>query len=100
MNDRLVISKDRIAELCRRRNIRRLAIFGSALRDDFGPQSDVDVLVNFIDGHVPGFFGLFDIEEELSAILGHKADVRTPEDLSKYFRQQVIDSAEVQYVQG
>ena len=99
MNRNLLIPREEIAELCRRHYIRKLAIFGSALRDDFGAQSDVDILVDFIPGHVPGFFGLFDIEEELSAALRHKADVRTAQDLSKHFRQHVIDTAEVQYVQ-
>ena len=100
MNSQLVIVKDSIADFCRRHYIRRLAIFGSALRDDFGPESDVDVLVDFIVGHTPGFFGLFDMEEQLSFLLGgHKIDMRTPQDLSRYFRQEVISKAEVQYVQ-
>jgi len=101
MNKILALDKERIADFCQRHNIDRLAIFGSALRDDFGPESDVDVLVHFITGHVPGFFRLFDMEEELSTLLaGRKVDMRTPEDLSRYFRDQVIASAEVQYVRG
>jgi hypothetical protein len=101
MNKFLVIDKERIADFCRRHNIERLAIFGSALRDDFGPDSDVDILVDFMPGHVPGFFRLFDMEEELSALIGgRKVDMRTPEDLSRYFRDKVIASAEVQYVRG
>lgn len=100
MNNKLVIAKDRIADFCRRHYIRRLAIFGSALRDDFGPESDVDILVDFACGHTPGFFGLFDMEEELSALFGgRKVDMRTPEDLSRYFRQEVVAAAEVQYAQ-
>ena len=100
MNSKLVIVKDRIADFCGRHYIRRLAIFGSALRDDFGPESDVDVLVDFSPGHTPGFFGLFDMEEELSALFGgRKVDMRTPQDLSRYFRQEVVATAEVQYVQ-
>ena len=84
----------------RRWKIKRLAIFGSALRDDFVPESDVDILVEFLPGHTPGFFRLFDMEEELSAIFGgRKTDIRTPEDLSRYFRNEVIASAEVQYAQ-
>ena len=99
MNKKLVINPDEIADFCHRYHIRKLAIFGSALRDDFGPESDVDVLVDFMAGHVPGFFGLFDIEEELTELFGgHKADVRTPQDLSRYFRDEVIAKAEVQYV--
>ena len=101
MNEKLVIAKDSVAEFCRLYHIRWLAIFGSALRDDFSPESDVDVLVDFEHGHTPGFFGLFDMEEELSALFGgHKVDLRTPQDLSRYFRQEVINTAEVQYVQG
>lgn len=101
MNRHLAIDKERIAEFCERHHIRRLAIFGSALRDDFGPESDVDVLVDFIPSHVPGFFRLFDMEEELSRLLGgRKVDMRTPEDLSRYFRDRVVASAEVQYVRG
>ena len=100
MNNRLVIAKERIADFCRRHYIRRLAIFGSALQDDFGPDSDVDVLVDFVPGHTSGFFGLFDIEEELSALFGgRKVDMRTPQDLSRYFRQEVVATAEVQYIQ-
>ena len=100
MNSKLVIVKDKIVDFCRRYYIRRLAIFGSALRDDFGPDSDVDVLVVFVPGHTPGFFGLFDIEEELSALFGgRKVDMRTPQDLSRYFREEVVATAEVQYVQ-
>ena len=101
MNAKLTIPQDKIGELCVRHHIRRLAVFGSALREDFGPDSDVDVLVDFLPGHTPGFFGLFDIEEELSAEFGgRKAEVRTPQDLSPLFRQRILDTAEVQYVQG
>jgi predicted nucleotidyltransferase len=100
MNSKLVIAKDKIADFCRRHYICRLAIFGSALRDDFGPESDVDVLVDFVPGHTPGFFGLFDMEEELQSLFGgRKVDIRTPQDLSRYFRQEVVATAEVQYVQ-
>jgi len=101
MNRNIVIAEDKIREFCERYYIRRLAIFGSVLRDDFGPESDVDVLVDFIPGHTPGFFRLFEMEEELSGLLGgHKADMRTPEDLSRYFRDKVVTEAEVQYVRG
>jgi len=100
MNKKLVLNKEKIVNFCERHHIRRLAIFGSALRGDFGPGSDVDVLVDFMPGHTPGFFRLFDMEEELSSLLGdHKVDMRTPEDLSRYFRDKVVATAEVQYVQ-
>jgi predicted nucleotidyltransferase len=99
MNPNLTISQEKIRELCVRFHIGRVAVFGSALRDDFTPDSDVDVLVDFLPGHTPGFFGLFDIEEELSAIFGgRKTELRTSQDLSKHFRQRVLDTAEVQYV--
>ena len=101
MNKNIVIAEDKIREFCERHYIRRLAIFGSALRDDFGPESDVDVLVDFMPGHTPGFFKLFEMEEELSGLLcGHKIDMRTPEDLSRYFRDKVVATAQVQYVRN
>jgi predicted nucleotidyltransferase len=97
---RLRIPRDEIADFCVRNHIRRLALFGSALRDDFTPESDVDVLVEFEPGHVPGFIKLAGMEIELGSILGRKVDMRTPEDLSPYFREEVVNSAEVQYAQG
>ncbi|MBA7679475.1 hypothetical protein ES703_87772 [subsurface metagenome] len=101
MNKNIVIAQDKIREFCERHYIRRLAIFGSVLREDFGPESDVDVLVDFVPGHTPGFFKLFEMEEELSGLLGgHKAEMRTLEDLSRYFRDKVVAQAEVQYVRG
>ena len=94
------LDKRQIAAFCRQRHIRRLAVFGSALRSDFAPDSDVDVLIEFVPGHVPGLLGIARMERELSALLGgRKVDLRTPEDLSRYFRQQVLDEAEVQYAQ-
>jgi predicted nucleotidyltransferase len=100
MNKNFKINKDKLSDFCERHHIRRLAIFGSALRGDFGPGSDVDVLVDFMPGHTPGFFRLFDMEEELSSLFGdYKVDMRTPEDLSRYFRDKVVATAEVQYVQ-
>ena len=101
MNGKLTVDKQNIAEFCRRRWITRLSVFGSALRDDFGPGSDVDVLVDFEQSKAPGFFGLFDMEQELSALFGgRKVDLRTPEDLSRYFRDRVVAQAEVQYACG
>jgi len=87
-----------MAEFCERHHIRKLSLFGSVLRADFRPAGDIDVLVEFEPGHVPGFFRLFDLEQELSGIFGgRKVDLRTPEDLSRYFRDQVVARAEVQY---
>lgn len=97
MNKDLVIPKDKVADFCRRCHIRRLAVFGSALRDDFAPDSDVDVLVEFEEGHTPGF-AFFGMQDELSVLMGRKVDLHTPKFLSRYFRDKVIKEAEVQYV--
>ncbi len=95
------VDKASIAAFCRKHRIRRLALFGSVLRPDFRPDSDVDVLVEFEPASVPGLFGIARMERELTALLGgHKADLRTPEDLSRYFRQHVLAQAEVQYARG
>jgi len=94
------VPKDRIAAFCRRYHIRELSFFGSVIRADFRPDSDVDGLVEFEEGHTPGFIRLAEIEMELSSLLGGRAvDLRTPDDLSRYFRDDVVASAEVQYVQ-
>jgi predicted nucleotidyltransferase len=101
MSVRIHIPKNQIAEFCRRNHIRRLSVFGSALRPEFNDASDVDILVEFEPGHVPGLFGVARLERELAALLGgRKVDLRTPEDLSRYFRQQVLNEAEVQYGHG
>ena len=93
--------QDQIAEFCRRNHIKRLAVFGSALHPDFNENSDIDILVEFESHQIPGLFGLARIERELSALFGgRKVDIRTPEDLSRYFRQQVLQEAKVQYAQG
>jgi predicted nucleotidyltransferase len=87
-----------IEQFCRKNRIRKLSLFGSVLRNDFRPESDIDVLVEFEQNGVPGLLGISRMERELSQILGgRKIDLRTPEDLSKYFRQQVLSTAEVQY---
>ncbi len=98
-----VISTDReqIADFCRRHHIGKLAFFGSVLRDDFAPDSDVDVLVEFEPGHVPGFIRLFHIEQELSKLLGgRQVDLVTEKFLNRRIRSRVLADAEVQYVQG
>jgi predicted nucleotidyltransferase len=89
-----------ISEFCRKHRIRRLSLFGSVLREDFGPESDVDVLVEFEPGSTPGLIAMASLEIELSKLLGRKADLRTPGDLSRYFRDDVIRTAEVQYAAG
>jgi predicted nucleotidyltransferase len=93
----MAVDRRAVAEYCRRHHIRKLSLFGSVLRDDFRPDSDVDVLVEFEPGHVPGFFGLAGIELELTELIGRKVDLRTPGDLSRYFRDDVLATAEVQY---
>jgi predicted nucleotidyltransferase len=97
MSATIEIPKDKITEFCRRNHIRRLSLFGSVLRDDFGPESDVDVLVQFEPGHTPGL-AFFAMQRELSEILGRNADLNTAMDLSPYFRQEVLHEAEVLYV--
>ena len=97
MNAKIDIPKDEIADFCRRNHIRRLAFFGSVLRDDFGPDSDVDVLVEFEPGHTPGL-AFITMQDELSNLLGRDVDLNTPACLSPYFRQEVLEEAEVLYV--
>ncbi len=87
-----------IASLCRRHPVRKLSLFGSVLRNDFSSQSDIDVLVEFDPQHVPGFFRLCEIAEDLTQIFGGRTvDLLTPQDLNRYFRDQVLAHAEVQY---
>ncbi len=98
MVNNLPVPDHALEEFCRRNRIRKLALFGSVLRPDFGPESDVDVLVEFEAGTRVGFFELYDLEQELSRLLGgRKVDLRTPEDLSRYFREEVVAQAQVQY---
>jgi predicted nucleotidyltransferase len=92
------ISQKQIKRYCLRNHIKKLALFGSFLRDDFGSDSDIDILVEFEQGHTPGFFDLDRMEEQLSTLFhGRKIDLRTPGDLSRYFRDKVIADAEVLY---
>jgi len=99
MTKNITLSKEKIEEFCLRNRIRKLALFGSVLRDDFSPESDIDVLVEFEPGARVGFFELYDLEQELSGIFGgKKVDINTPKCLSKYFRDEVLTTAEVQYV--
>ena len=91
------IPMDEVAAFCRRNYVRKLALFGSVLRDDFRPESDVDVLVEFEPGHVPGL-AFFSMQSELSEILGRAVDLNTPGFLSRYFRDRVMAEAETLYV--
>ena len=93
----IAIPLEQITDLCRRHHIRRLSLFGSVLREDFRPESDVDVLVEFEPGRTPGF-GFFGIQQELSELLGRPVDLNTPGFLSDYFRDEVLREAEVLYV--
>jgi uncharacterized protein len=98
MSDRLFTDRAALASLCRRRHIRRLSLFGSLLKGNARPDSDVDLLVEFSYEAKPSFFDLAEIEQELSALLaGRRVDLRTAEDLSRYFRDEVLRDAEVQY---
>jgi uncharacterized protein len=98
---RPIIPDHLIKDFCQKHHIRKLSHFGSYLREDFGPESDLDFLVEFEEGHTPGYFELADMEEELSDALGGcKVDLRTPQELSRYFRDKVMAEAEVQYAGG
>ena len=97
MRLRVSIDRVRLAEFCRRNRIRRLAVFGSALREDFGPYSDIDVLVEFEAGRTPGL-AFFSMQEELGQLFNRVVDLHTPASLSRYFRDQVLSEAEDQYV--
>lgn len=96
VKDKLAIHEEKIAEFCRKHHIRKLAFFGSVLRDDFAAGSDLDVLVEFEPGHTPGleFFGM---ETELSGIIGRRVDLNTPQFLSRHFRDEALAEAEVHY---
>ena len=89
--------RDKLAEFCKRNYIRRLSLFGSAISGELGPDSDIDLLVEFEEGHTPGLFSIIRMEMELAEDLGRKVDLRTPGDLSRYFRDEVIRNAKLQY---
>jgi predicted nucleotidyltransferase len=98
MSGRLFTNRTALSWLCRRHQISRLSLFGSALRGEERPDCDVDLLVEFARGAKPSFLDLAEIEQELSALLaGQRVDLRTAEDLSRYFRDEVLREAEVQY---
>jgi predicted nucleotidyltransferase len=97
MSPHLHFKVEEIATICRRNHIRKLAFFGSVLRADFREDSDIDVLVEFEPGHVPGF-AFFGLQDELGRLLGRKVDLHTPASLSDYFRDEVLREAEPAYV--
>ena len=94
---RIDVPNDHLVHFCQRHRIRKLAFFGSVLRDDFGPESDVDVLVEFEPGSRMGLIRLAGLEIELGQILGRKVDLNTPGFLSEYYRETILAQAEVLY---
>ena len=97
MSPRVSLDHDKLAEFCRRNHIKKLSLFGSVLTERFGPDSDVDFLVEFEPHNGPGYFGLARMERELSELVGRRVDLRTPFELSRYFRDEVVAGAQVQY---
>lgn len=93
----LELSDRQLQNFCREHHIRRLSLFGSRLKGSHRPDSDVDLLVEFEPEHIPSMFGMVRMESELTQLLGKKVDLRTPGDLSHYFRQEILDTAQVQY---
>ena len=91
------IPQDRLAGICRRYDVKQLSLFGSILTNRFGPESDVDMVVEFLPDARIGLFEMSAMEEELSALLGRKVDLRTPAELSRYFRDRVMHGAVLQY---
>jgi predicted nucleotidyltransferase len=91
------MSKDKLAGFCKKNHIRKLSLFGSAIRGEIGPDSDIDLLVEFEEGQTPGLFTIIRMEMELAEMLGRKVDLRTPNDLSKYFRDEVMRNARLAY---
>jgi hypothetical protein len=91
------VPRVKLMEFCRSNHIHKMSLFGSALRDELRPDSDIDLLVEFEKSHVPGLITLAGMEIELSEMLSRKVDLRTPGDLSRHFRDEVIAEAEVQY---
>ncbi|HEX7677300.1 MAG TPA: nucleotidyltransferase family protein [Thermoanaerobaculia bacterium] len=97
MSAHIKLDPEFVAEFCRRNHVQRLSLFGSVLTDRFRPESDVDFLIEFEPGDTPGFFALARMQFELEAVVGKPVDLRTPKDLSRHFREEVLRSAEVQY---
>lgn len=93
LTPKIVIPTETIREFCQKNHISKLALFGSVLTPRFRKKSDVDVLVEFDSGHIPGLIGISNLEYELGMIIGRKIDLRTPNDLSEYFRNDVIDQS-------
>ncbi len=92
-----IISKEKLINFCRENHIIKLSLFGSALRSELKPESDIDILIEFDKGHIPGLLGFARIENELTKMIGRKVDLHTPAELSKYFRNDVLMKAKVEY---
>ena len=97
--NQLEINRPRISAFCKQNHIKKLSLFGSVLRPDFNEDSDIDVLVEFEPTHIPGLIRLSAMERELTDLFGRRVDLRTPQDLSRYFRDQVLMNARVQYAE-
>lgn len=97
MHEEIKLSKDKIADFCKRNKITKLSVFGSSLRDDFRPDSDVDILVEFDSEARVGLMTLTRLENELSEIIGRKVDLNTSGFISKHYREKVLAESEVQY---
>lgn len=97
MHPSLNIPPSTLTDFCRRYHIRRLSLFGSQLKGTSRPDSDIDLLVEFDPAYIPSLFGIAGMEIELTELLGKKVDLRTAGDLSRYFRDEVVRMAEVQY---
>lgn len=97
---RIDLDQAAVEAFCRKHGLRKLSLFGSVLRDDFRPDSDVDVLVEFRQGVRAGYLTMAAMERDLSQLLGRRVDLRTPAELSRYFRDDVLQAAEVRYAEG
>ena len=95
----IAVPRETVAEFCRRHGIGRLSFFGSVLRQDFRPDSDLDVLIEFLPGRGAGYLQMAAMEQELSGLLGRKVDLRTPAELSRHFREEVVRGSDVHYSQ-
>jgi uncharacterized protein len=94
------ITEEKLEKFCRKNHITKLAVFGSALRNELKPESDIDILVEFDKNHIPGLFELAGMEIELEGMLGRQVDLRTPSELSRYFREEVLEKAREEYAEA
>ncbi len=92
-----IMSKQKLEAYCKKNHIIKLSLFGSALKDELKPDSDIDILVEFDMNHIPGLMDIAGMEIELADIIGRRVDLRTPAELSRYFRDEVLSIAKVEY---